>query len=40
MLSSEVYKKNLIGIVVDKAHCISHWSVHVSSFYCYGILGS
>ena len=26
MLSSDIYK-NLIGIVVDEAHCISHWSV-------------
>ena len=25
MLSSDVYQKNLIGIVVDEAHCISHW---------------
>ena len=24
MLSSDIYK-NLIGIVVDEAHCISHW---------------
>ena len=24
MLSSDVYKNNLIGIVVDEAHCISH----------------
>ena len=25
MLSSDTYKENLIGIVVDEAHCISHW---------------
>ena len=25
MLSSDIYKKNLIGIVVDEAHCIHHW---------------
>ena len=25
MLSSDAYKENLIGIVVDEAHCISHW---------------
>jgi len=25
MLTSEVYAKNLIGVVVDEAHCISHW---------------
>ena len=25
MLSSDVYQKNLIGIVVDEAHCVSHW---------------
>jgi len=24
MLSSDINKKNLIGIVVDEAHCISH----------------
>ena len=24
MLSSDIYKKNLIRIVVDEAHCISH----------------
>ena len=37
VLSSEVYEKDLIGIVVDKAHCISHWYVHVSSLHCYSI---
>lgn len=25
LFSSDVFKKNLIGIVVDEAHCISHW---------------
>ena len=25
MLTSKVYQKNLIGIAVDEAHCISHW---------------
>ena len=23
VLSSDVYKKNLIGVVVDEAHCVS-----------------
>ena len=25
MLSSSIYQKNLVGIAVDEAHCISHW---------------
>ena len=27
MLSSDIYQKNVIEIVVDEAHCISHWRV-------------
>lgn len=27
MLSSDIYKNNLVGIVVDEAHCISHWNI-------------
>lgn len=27
IISSDVYRENLIGIIVDEAHCISHWRV-------------
>ena len=29
MLRSEVYRKNLIGVVVDEAHCVKTWLVSV-----------
>lgn len=27
MLQSPVYKKQLVGVVVDEAHCVKKWSV-------------
>ena len=40
MLSGDIYQSNLIGIVVDEAHCISHWLEVISLIYKETELGS
>lgn len=34
MLSSDVYKKNVVGLV-DEAHCVHMWLVNVGCFEIY-----
>ena len=33
MLQSTVYKEQLVGVVVDEAHCVKKWSVAINDYY-------
>ena len=34
MLAGDVYGQNLVGFVVDKAHCVKKWYVYTSDCDC------
>ena len=35
MLANPIYKENLVGLIVDEAHCVQKWYLTMLCFVCY-----